>query len=462
MNIRKILLSLSILFFLIGLSLKSFSEFNLIVLTPLLFGIFSFILLPEKIKFGPGVSMVFVIMLIRYILSPTLHYISGFDKKNNIDSDSFYTTFYLVQFEMIFILILIRYFTKKQRNSINKARINNKASFNDLSYKNYSYILPLLFLGLSVALSLQDPSAINRYNFIVNNSVEMTVTDMDEVTNGLPRILNYTHFILLVTLFFYFFRKYKKYKSNKYFVIGILSVLILSSFYTDQSRNSMLLPLLTLLFMSIKFYSSHRIKIIFSFTLFIFLSMSLLSLMKFFKTTEVTDGLINTEVTADLLDDYFAGYQGILDGVKNIGSIRNKTDSETILNEIFGNTIFIGSHFNLENRTSVFYNEALYHNSYIIPTIVQGYSYFGLLLAGFFTFIIIYLVFFFDRLFFLSNRVDMAFLFAFAAVKLGWMHQGNFIVAMTHINNILVLYLIFKANEVLGKNLVFRGKRISN
>ncbi len=54
----------------------------------------------------------------------------------------------------------------------------------------------------------------------------------------------------------------------------------------------------------------------------------------------------------------------------------------------------------------------------------------------------------------------MAFLFAFAAVKVGWVHQGNLVIFMTHINDVLVLYLVFKANEILGKKLVFSRKRI--
>ncbi len=374
MNIKKIIFPFSILFFLIGLSLKGFGEFNLIILTPLLFGIFSFILLPEKIKFGPGVSMLFVIMVLRYLISPLLHFISGSFSTNYLINDSYYTAFYLIHIEMITILISISYFSHRQRSSINKVR------FKALSYSNYSYLLPILFLCLSIFLSIQDPSAINRYNFIINSSTEMTVTDMDEVSTGLPRILNYTHFLLLASIFFYFFRKYKLSNNNKYFIIGVLAVLMLSSFYVDQSRNSMLLPLLTLLFMAIKFYPSHRKKVIFSFTLFIFSAMTLLSMIKFFKTTEITNELIDTEITAHLIDSYFGGYKGVIVGVENIDYIRNKIDSETIFNEIFGNTIFVGSNFNLENRTSVFYNEALNHNSYIIPTIIQGYSYLHFLL----------------------------------------------------------------------------------
>lgn len=446
MNIKKIISVVSVLFFLLSISLNK--QYSLIIYTPLIFAVFSFVILPNKINFGPGVTMVFCVMFIRYIISPFLHSIVGFS--GNIHSEAFYTSFYLIHLEMIIILISINFFTWRQKKFIYAIKYDN------FTYNNYSYLLPIIFVGISIVLSIKDSAPLNRYNFIINDSVEMTVADLEEVTTGLPRILNYTHFLLLATLFFYYFKKYKLTKKKKYIFIGCFAVIILSSFYTDQSRNSMLLPYLTLLFMAIKFYPQYRKKIIVSFTSIILFSMTILSFLKFFKVKDVSTDIIQLDFTAKLFDSYFAGYGGVLKGVENIDYIKSNIDSATLLNEIFSSTIFIGNYFDLENRSSVFYNDALFSNSLIIPTVIQGYAYFGMFFSCFFIFLIMYLIFYFDRLFYKSNRVDMAFLFAFASVKLGWMHQGNFVIVMTHINYVLVLFIIFKANEFFGKKLNFR------
>ena len=242
-------------------------------------------------------------------------------------------------------------------------------------------------------------------------------------------------------------RKY----NNEYVIIGMLIVLALGSFYIDRSRNSMFIPILAVLFISIKGYPKFAKKIFISISLILVLSMSLLSVMKFYNSTSFEREFVNIETAARYLNSYFGGYYEVYLALEYSDAIKAKVDEKTFFNEVFAATPFFNRFVNLENRTTEFYNQTAYQNSHIIPTIGQGYVYLGFFLSWLFSLFVFRLIFIFDNLYFKSNRVDFAFIFAFTASRLGWLHPGSLGHVFSTLNTFIVLYAIIYASSFIGK-----------
>lgn len=442
MNFRYIFLITGILFFIIGILFPYDDKFSLIVLIPLFFGFFSFYLFPNKIIFTPGFSIFLVVLVIRYNLTPFFLVSSGLIKY--YDPFAFNVTFFLIITEMLAIFISIRVFFIKL---VKYQTASENTSYNVV---NFSYVFPLFIILVSTIWSFKDPSALNRYNFIINSNPVLTITDMSGVSQGLPRLLNYAHFFLIITIFFFFYKRFSISQNKVFAIFGIMLPLLVGSFYTDSSRNSLLIPLLSIWFLSMKYYPMYKRNISFIFLGVLISSMTMLSLMKFFKVKEVSSDLINTSTTALLLDDYFAGYYGILKGVEKIDFIKKKIDYETFVNEIFGTMVFMEKFLDLDNRTTEFYQDAVSNMNVIVPTSVQGYAYFGMFFSWVPMVFIIFLISFFDLRFLKSKKIELSFLYAYAAVKIGWIHHGNLTLIFSHLNYVIVLYLFFKINVILS------------
>lgn len=437
-NLNKIIFVLSLVVFITNISLV-FPIIKMVIFLPFFFGIFSLFLIPKNFTAGPGLSIALLVMIIRYIIGPYFLSVSTSSFfSNKIES---YTLGIMI-LEMFVILITIRKFAK-ETNENNKFKINE-----------FSYLLPILFMLISILWSIKDPIPISRYNFILSGADELIKTDLTDSEKGLPRLLNYTHYLLIISLFYFFYKLYVRKYNNKYFILGMIIVLALGSFYIDSSRNSMLIPILAILFISIKGYPQFAKKIFISISLILVLSMSLLSVMKFFNSNTIERELVNVETTAGYLNSYFGGFLEVYLALENSDAIKMKMDDRTFFNEVFVATPFVNRFVNQENRTTVFYNQTAYQGSHIIPTIGQGYVYLGFFLSWLFSLFVFRLIFIFDNLYFKSNRVDFAFIFAFMALRFGWLHPGSLAHVFSTLNTFIVLYIIIYASSYIGKKFI--------
>lgn len=437
-NLGRIIFVISVIVFLINIFVV-YPKIMLVSFIPLFFGGFSFFILPKCFNAGPGISISLFVMLLRYIVSPFLlsnsfysFYLNDFDNNSLI-------TFGLIVLEMIIILLMIRKY-HSQNNTNNKPII-----------KNFSYVVPIVFLIISVIWSLNDPIPLTRYNFILSPTDELVNTDLSDSGQGLPRILNYTHYFIIISLFFFIYKLYVTNNKTIILIIGFLIIIALTSFYQDTSRNSMLIPLLAVLFLGIKSYPKYKKMIFLSLSIVIFSSMSILSMLKFFNTTDIEKNVVSKEISAKYINDYFGGYYEVYAAVKNANAIKSKIDNKTLFNDVFGQIIFVNRLFDLKNRSSEYYNQTAYSDSHIIPTISQGFCYFGFMFSWIFTFIVFRFIFFFDGIYFKTNRIDHAFIFALCSISLGWLHPGSFVIATSILSNAIVLYLILCFSTYLGK-----------
>lgn len=434
-SLNRIIFIISISVFIINL-VTTLQNIKLVSFIPLVFGVLSLLLIPKRFLAGPGLTIALMVMIIRYILVPYLLANSFFSYFFN---EFEVITFNIMILEMFVILFMINRLCKKNID-VNKPDINK-----------FSYIIPLVFIVIAISWSLIDPMPLSRFNFILSGADELVKHDLTEAERGLPTLLIYTQYLLIISLFYFFYKLYTKTNRKIFFLIGFISVFLVGSFYRDTSRNSLLLPLLTILFLNIKAYPKYKNKIILTMSLALVLSMGFLSMLKFFKTSSYEKGTINTEVAAVLFNSYFGGYYEVYLALEHSDDIKFRMNDKTIYNEIFGNTLYFNKYVNHQNKTADFYNETAYSTSHIIPTIGQGYIYMGFFLSWIFTFIVFRIIFLLDDLYFRSKRVDFSFVYALASISLGWIHPGSLPLATSIINVFIVMFIIVSASSFLGK-----------
>lgn len=407
---------------------------------PVIFGLlYSIIRIDAAILNGPGVKVAFFLMYIRYLVMPPLLLISGYFSLDELCSSMMGKSFLLMIIEMITIFLTL---------SISK---KNKMVENiEVDANNYSYFFPLFLLLIAIVLSIRDPIPLSRYHFILSGAEELFDTDLEEATQGLPRFLNLVHYLLIASVVALFYHFYCKKNNVVFYWLGLAVSVLLSCFYQDTSRNSMLIPLLSILFLNNKVYSKYRRRtnsIVLTITI---ASMAMLTLIKQFNTVSYTSAEISNSNSSIIMERYFGGATGIYDGFVHEAAISNRIDGETLLTEVFGKVIYLNRIMNQDNRTSVFYNDALGSRSYIIPTISEGYFHFSWLFCWIFTFLIFKIIILLDGFFAKTKRIDIAFVLVSLSVTFGWMHTGNFIICMNSFHMSMILLIIFYFSAILG------------
>ena len=280
----------------------------LLPLIPLLFGVLYLKLVPNYQKIGAGLFFMNIILIIRYILFPVVYVMSNYNN-NYLHYGSVETwSILLYIYELIAILITWRIttnFLQKRRKLI----IDNSVGITKI---NFSNLLTIVLLLVSIYLILINPNTLSRYNFIINTNEKLVVTDIETLEKGSSRILEYTKILLTISLFTMFFNKYIKHNNKLYFYICTSVIMLLSLFYVDISRNSLLLPFPASWFLLKKYFPNNEAILNKLFGSVLLSAITLLSLMKFFGTKDLSLGLLSIDITAMYLNNYFAGIDGII------------------------------------------------------------------------------------------------------------------------------------------------------
>ena len=412
---------------------------NPIAYLPLIFGVLSLVHVDDAIMHGPGIKVAFFVMFLRYLFMPPMLLLSGYFSSMDYNSPEMRNTFLIMVIEMITIFMTISLAKKRYYENV------------EIEVNNYSFIFPLLLLFIAVGLSIKDPIPISRYHFILSGATELYDMDLEGSTQGLPRFLGMVHYILIATLVSFFYRIYVKKKSKLVYWIGLMATLLLCCFYQDTSRNSMLMPLLSVMLLYNKLYKQYRKQTNAVIIAVVVVSMSMLTLIKQFNVTSYSAVRMTKEDTSVIFERYFGGVVGVYDGFKHESKIVERVNFQTLLTETFGKVIGLNQIMDQENRTSNFYNDALGSRSLIIPTISEGYFIFSWLFCWLFTFAIFKLIILFDGLFAKTKRIDLAFVFVSLSVTMGWMHTGNFIICMNSFHMSMTMLVIFYINVFVGR-----------
>lgn len=440
-KVRNIIIIISLISFIISL-LLSIGNFVFAIFFPLIFAILLYWILPKNLVLTPGLTVALGVMLIRYVIAIPFFTQSSFKLYFDVFSSDVLKTYILMIVEMMVILFTIRKYCCQ--DNIDKSEIK---------HIRYNYLIPIIFVAISAFGSILDPVPLSRYHFILEQTDSLTVTDLEGTTAGLPRLLQYTHLLLIPTIFIFLYNNLqKRFNTIKlYILIGL--TLLICCFYTDQSRNSMLCPMFGMLFLFYKYFRQYSAKIITIFAIVGILSMGYLSVLKFFKTTDVAQIELHEGGTYSYLNDYFGGFREVYIGVKHREQMSEKIDGMTILNETILSLPILNDYIDSDNRTSAFYNNLGYFTTHIIPTIAQGYVYLGFVFAWLFSFLIFRIILFLDKLYLKTQDIGFSFLFSYTSCSVAWVHPGNIVLISNILSNFVVLYLIFYVSKFLASKI---------
>jgi len=450
---RLFILVSSILSTLISVVFTKNSNFIYLFVIPFSYGILTWFLAKSIKDIGPGLLMMFIALFVRYIVFVPIFIISGYNTYiyNNYPVNLFGESMLLMIYEMIVIMVSVYlydlYFKKKEF-------IKNRFRKNELVFL---YSIPnsfgiILMVIISLIFIYKEPALLNNYSFFLSPS-EIKIIDVDIISGSKvgDSIIWWTKLLVTIYLFSYFYKKYILSNKEIYFILSIIFLILPSLFFDQRSRMSMLLPLVSSLFL-LRIVYKKRKKIITSFFLImITINMSILTAYKNFggSTVSTAVDVLGFDQLSDLLNMYFAGVPNITAGINAKMVFGSHLSLNTFLNDLFGYTMGLAKNFDGYNSTKL-YGDFLYgygfNNGFydqILPTIIHGYFYFGFLLSPIFTIIMIFSFMYFDHVTKTTKRLDYAFIFAMVSAIVGFAIPAGFYHLTINVMNILVPVLIF-------------------
>lgn len=449
-NLKIFILISSILSSIITFDINS--DFKLLFTIPLIYGIIYYYTITEN-KNGPGFFMMNIVLYIRYVIFPPIFKISNFKCTilNNSDNSYINTALIITIIEIIFILTSYRFFSKKATANYNV----NKSFF--LNKKNDLISFILISFGLFVVLN--NPSVLNTYNTILNVNTDQLSREL--VGSGFElQFLSWSIAFLTLTIISISYVKYLRHDKNKYFYISSAICILNVLFYKGTSRLSLLIPLVTFMFVLIELYPNKKKHIKTTFYTIAIISMTIISSLKFFGNIEANtlSSYVDLQSTTDLINAYFGGFPNVIIGVKSSFLFDHLISYKTIINDIFGNAMGISKYFDITNKSSYYFNYPIYTDlkvtviDQIVPTIIMGYMYFGMYFCFIPTVIMVYVISKFDFLFKKEFKVEYLYLYAYMSAFVGFALPGN----LTHLttlifNFFLPLYILFRINRLSFK-----------
>lgn len=304
--------------------------------------------------------------------------------------------------------LIFTFFSKKQKISF----YNKKQEI--IPLKN----LPLLTIILSIIfIYIYITGSFNKINTIwsLDNYIEKYITGDDELEVSTLGILLFTPFkILLALLLTSIVYKTNKIKENKKIFFYLITIALSSIFIVGQSRLSIILFILPLLFLISHITNKKQFKKI------LFFSIILISIILIITTIDKFSRYGNnltpdSIITANSLNAYFAGPGNIAIGYK---AFEKKKEYESILyliNDTLQNIPILSKLTVDEYKLNLKFNEEIYsHKLYadqIVPLSVSGLFHFGII--GFIIYIPFFIVIalYMERLSYKTSFIGYKFIF---------------------------------------------------
>lgn len=414
---------------------------NLVVL-PLVF-VCLYFLLPMFSRYmfnNIGITIVNLTMLIRYTISPLLMSIYGVNvsigSSTSIDSQT--KAIYLMLFEMVSIIVFFSLFSKKFYNNENKIE-KNIAKPNPIGW---------LFIILSILIAVVQPEVINRYTFIWSAS-ELKTSDI-EIGSIAFLVVQLAQIILTISLLNFLYGIYEKKKNVIYLILSFLVVGISASFISGTSRFSIVLPLVTGLFIIYILYKNYRKIILFCSAFLSFLLILTSTLLK--KNTISSQVGFNSSITGSSFEKLNSELQLYFSGVVNVSHAIDTSyyyspfQLGPIISELLRSVVFVNSLFDSQNGALNIFNEVFYNkvlvSDQILPMVGQGFLYFGPILAPIFSIASILSVMYLDNKVHSSNSIFKKYIMTYLCVKFALFFMVNATIQISFFTNFFLVLLV--------------------
>lgn len=379
---------------------------SFVFIIPLMYGVLYYFLVPDNVILGPGLTMMNFVLFVRYIILPPIFKYYGFLLNSHNTKDYVSLAIYISIVEIITILTAIKFSSKKENSpkQISKISMNKK--------------VPFILFFTAVAVYVFNPDVLANMHFIFNP--EMIIAErIDFSTNVWVKLIEWAQlFVVLFSISLF----YDKYRSI--FLVSAVAI-IPCFFYSGRSRLSLLLPLVSTLFLLIKLFPLKKKLFFITFSLFAFIAMGSLTIVKNFRVEMISE--INDFEPSQLLNAYFGGIPNIATGLYVNDIFANKIGADTIINDMFRNGMVISSFFQSQNNSVHYFNQAFdgLGDVEIIPTTCQGVFYFGYLFFWIPTLLMVKIVLYSDKIYFTSSKIEYVWIFSIFSAAIGWAIPGS-------------------------------------
>lgn len=328
---------------------------------------------------------IFFLTTIRYFLMPILiciddNYMTYCPLDCGINSKYFYCGLYFSIWEALFLFL----FLKRQLPKWYPRYMMRPISF----IHNENTTILLYEMGALFLLVALAPSVLDNFNFLFNlNQTEDFVEKSEEYVSLTQLVavmaIRILKIISPIPIICWCYRKYQLNKSGKYFYVSAISLIVLYAMIMEgNSRNSIIIPAISLIFILATLYPIYK-KRIWTVMCLIITIISIMSILfKVFGNDVVSMAEKSTlSYWISYLDVYFAG-------ITNMGKVviaRMSTDlffdPFMMLNDLTKSTPILSKFCNELNTSEFYYFKVWGRNDQIIPSSGNGLFYFGFIFA---------------------------------------------------------------------------------
>lgn len=448
---------LRILIFLIGITVtftvinSSNTLPNSYYLVPLIYSVL-IIIFPSITRYmfkNIGLLALNISMIIRYLLSPLLISFNGIEMIRGIYpiESSYNIGVNLILYELILVFIIFQLFYKKfyVTNNVRQANIYWR--------KN---ILGWVFILICLGIIMIYPELLGRYSFILTTSELKSKSLEIDIISFLPLLVQLGTLILTLTIINIIYKYYSSSERFIFVLLSILTVFIISSFIIGTSRFSVVLPLVTSLYVIYIVFSKYKKQIAIisiCIVLFTVLSTSILKASTISsEEATITDFLVELNSNLQL---YFSGVSNVAIAVQT-SNIYTSYNYESIISDTLRSVVLVNSFFKSSSSALVDFNVVFYNGGLardqILPMIGQGYLYFGFFLSPLFSIMTLILLMYFDSKTIKTSSIMYKYIYAYISLKFGLFMMTNITNLLSFLTNyFLILFIIFYINDKLTK-----------
>lgn len=451
---KHILNTISIIITIFTLLFFSFNQNNnkLITIVPIFFTIIYVLIMPDPKKLGLGYIVITTVWFIRYLVTPLLESLTNlpFSKYGEYNQSN---TILIMLIEMIISMASLYIFFKLNKDKNKKIKNVEKNINSNLKSKSIFIILIIMILMI-----VWEPIVVTNYNFILSTNF-----NVDENPNisfqFLFNIFDFLKYILTVHLIVYF-SKIKILKSdNIKFILSLMVIILSSIFVRGFSRSLLLIVTVTYMYILIRTYPKKtKISILFLFSLTITIQGILTIYRLFYNQNPVSN--MDFLFIKNYVSSYFSGFNNISYGIETLNIYGDKYSFQTILKDLFGNTVFVNKFFTETKGTVYYFNYTFYeHDKWadqITPLITQSlglFKFLGFLVPA----IIMNLIVKLDLKSKSSIDVLTIFITTLTTLYLAFYSHGNLTIIATFINNTIIpMYIIILLLSFFSKKQIYK------
>lgn len=410
---------------------------RLICLLPIVYGLLVKYAIPNNISVGGGFITMIIVLSLRYILYPYLYVteVKG-------DDILFPIAILLMLVEIFVIFIVIRIFYKIY-----------KPDFKTISTSSsVSSVIPIMFIFIIILGILLGEDLFANKHFVFSYGVEDKITEDDIVdANVMTKLVEWGQIFLIIFIISIFHREYIKQRTIKWIFLSLVVLLSNCLFVLNDSRLSLLVPVVTAISVLFKLFGNKAKIPILGIVVFMISSLTLVSLVKFFGETTISDD--TNMFSESLINAYFGGVNNVIIGIKTF--VIHGIQPELIYIDAFRGAMGISKYFTGMQGTAAIYNDYIYGGSaqdQIIPTVTQGLLYFGPLFFWLTTVIMVSFVLYGDYRWSKATNCQDAYIWAYCTIIVGWAVPGN----MNHLfinvtNSLLPLLFLSFVNKLFKR-----------